>query len=350
MKRNDLIKSMAGVFVLMLLVVRGEAQLVSCNGFLQGNYIEVGVNSLGAYGSSVAAPAGYHPRGGAGVFNTCTSTTPAFGTGLGFVADPDKDGWNVGTPNYIGDYFLPGTPYEGWEIAVNGSQANENNGASSSLGSITSVTNSGQVRSVVWDGSYSGLSIHQVTSFDIGNLYFTTNVTLTNTTGATISNIYYQRGVDPDNEEPLTGNYTTNNNIDYQLPNALGATLVSGTGLTYGAYLGLGTLDARAKAFIISSWPPTVALSSVYAGVSPFQYSGTTTADYGIGLVFNVGSLAPGASTTLTYVYILKGSDFPGCVGSDVGQLDGKRRYGIRSPFRRYGKSLPVFDNYCNCQ
>lgn len=286
------------------------AQLVNCNGFIKGNYIEVGVNSLGSYGSSTEAPTGYHPRGGNSVFNTCSMTIGPAGTSLGFVADPDKDGWSTGTPAYIGDYFLPGSPYEGWMIEVNGTKTFQHNGATSSLGSITSVNNSGRVRSVVWQGAYSGLAIRQVTSLDTANLFFTTSVTLRNTTSSPRANVYYLRGVDADNEQTVSGNFSTNNSIVYQRPNALNATLVSATGTTYGAYLGLGTLDTRARCYILPAWPPSPALSTIYGGATGYTYSGNLNGDYAIGIVFNLGTIAAGDSTTFVYTYILRGSDF----------------------------------------
>jgi hypothetical protein len=309
MKYFNLLK-IAPTALALMLGISAKAQLVSCNGFLQGKYIEVGINSLGSYGSSTAAPAGYHPRGSSSVYNTCTGTSGPANSSLGFVADPDKDGWGVGTPNYIGDYFLPGSPYEGWMIEVNGSKADANNGASSSLGSITSVTNSGATRSALWVGAYAGLSIKQTTSFDTGNLFFTTKVVLKNTTSGTLTNVYYLRGVDPDQEQPVTGNFATNNTIAYQLPNTLNATLVTAVGQTHGAYLGLGTLDTRAKCYILPSWPPSPALSSVYAGASGFTYAGSNNGDYAMGIIFRLGNIVAGDSVTLIYTYILRGSDF----------------------------------------
>src|ERR1700761_5952225 len=102
------------------------SQLSNCNVFLKGNYVEVGINVNGAYGSSTNAPAGYHPAGPASEYNPCTNDCAT--TNLGFVADPDKNGWNVGVPNYFGDYFLPGIPQEGWSIMADGHQANSWNG------------------------------------------------------------------------------------------------------------------------------------------------------------------------------------------------------------------------------
>jgi len=85
------------------------AQLVGGYGFLQGAFLEAGQAPNGSLGSDYSggtpAPAGYHPHG--------------FG-GVAMVYDYGHDGWTVGTPPYMGDYTLPGTPFEGWEIEVNG--------------------------------------------------------------------------------------------------------------------------------------------------------------------------------------------------------------------------------------
>jgi len=130
MKKIYLLKPIK-LFIILLIACRADAQLSSCNAFLQGNYLEVGVNWNGAYGSSVAPPAGYHPLGAAPVINSpaCGSVCDSYNVGLGFVCDPDKDGWTVGTPYpYYGDYFLPGVPQEGWSIMADGVQANSWNG------------------------------------------------------------------------------------------------------------------------------------------------------------------------------------------------------------------------------
>src|SRR5687768_6387668 len=79
--------------------------------FLKGSFVEVGTHTTGAFGAGVAPPAGYHLGPGM--------------TRLGFVSDPDKDGWLVSAPGktaYMGDYFVPGSPFEGWEIEINGTK------------------------------------------------------------------------------------------------------------------------------------------------------------------------------------------------------------------------------------
>src|SRR5690606_37299892 len=84
-----------------------DAQVVGTDGFARTLLTEIGLNVMGAFGSAGAAPSGYHPRASGG-----SPPSPR----LGFVANPERDGW----VDYDGDYFLPGTPEEGWGITVAG--------------------------------------------------------------------------------------------------------------------------------------------------------------------------------------------------------------------------------------
>ena len=292
---------------------QSQAQLVGTEAFLQGNFVEVGVATNGAYGSGTDAPAGYHPRG--------------VGNFLGFVSDPAKDGWAVGTPNYIGDYFLPGSPQEGWDIQYNNvwAQAWRGGGATSFTGgltgSCTGYSSSGTKVTATWEGSTGPLSIKQVTTLRTDKLYFVTKVTIKNTSAATVNRIYYERTVDPDNEvaTPGGGSFTTINKLEFRLPNKKTKTLVSGTGETLGAYLGLGTKDCRAKPYIVkSSLTPSDSLSVMFNDTAKesttaiFRFDEPDTAyitDVGIGVIFNIGELLPGDSTNLSYAYVLSTAD-----------------------------------------
>lgn len=93
------------ILLFVLNTIATKAQIVGANAFMKGDFVEVGINACGAYGSNAAPPAGYHPN----VFS-----------GMGFVADSDMDGWASGSPNYCGDYFVPGSPVEGWQIQIGG--------------------------------------------------------------------------------------------------------------------------------------------------------------------------------------------------------------------------------------
>jgi gliding motility-associated-like protein len=305
------------------------AQMVGDCVFLKGRYVEVGIAPNGGYGSTLPAPTGYHPNLGGASFTfydpgSATSTTSS--NLLGFVADFGRDGWTTGTPGYFGDFYLPGTPQEGWAVRVGGVESEAYipnyqffggppptgfSGTGTLGGTNLSYSNSGGISRGVWQGNEGALLIRQTTTLDTSKLYFTVNVVLTNTGAAALNNIYYIRTVDPDNEQTQTGDFTTNNTITYQLPNPGNKVLVSavGTGaFPTNAYLGLGTKDCRAKCMIFDGGlAPGYSLDAIYAQTTPYFYNqgDNYVNDVGIGLVYNIGTIAAGDSTSLTYAYIL---------------------------------------------
>ncbi len=313
----------------------GYAQMVGDCVFLQGKFVEIGIAPNGGYGSTLPAPATYHPFLAGTTFNFYdpgAGTASTSGNFLGFVADYGRDGWTVGSPPYFGDFYLPGNPQEGWAIEIGGSLADayiptywtsspgfNTTGYHGGLsGTNTSYSSVGGVSKGVWTGSKGSIAIRQTTTLDTSKLYFTVNVILTNTSATPVNDIYYIRTVDPDNAETRGGGYTTSNNITYQLPDAQNKVLVSAvdtvSSFATHSYLGLGTKDCRAKCMIFNnSLAPTDAsgsaypLSQIFSESTDFHYGlgFTYVKDVGIGLEFNIGTIAPGDSTSFTYAYIL---------------------------------------------
>ncbi len=286
--------------IIGLSALQASAQMDSCNVFIQGNYVEVGISPTGSYGTSVQAPGTYHVHGAysGSYYNPCAGA--GLGMRLGFVADPDMDGWAVGTPAYMGDYFLPGSPFEGWEIQVDTNRSQQFNTTMSGFsGSVTgsniSYSASGGTISSTWQGYFDSLEITQVTSIDTGALFFKMSVTLTNLSVLGVNNVYYFRSLDPDNDQSWTGgSFVTNNTVAHQGPDT---TLVTATGLT-GAMtmLSLGTMDTNARCLIYDRWPlvDTVDLSTLYSGTYPATYAtgATYNGDEAIGLVYKIPHLA----------------------------------------------------------
>ncbi|MBA3827606.1 MAG: gliding motility-associated C-terminal domain-containing protein [Taibaiella sp.] len=330
------------LFLALAFILGGQsaiAQLDSANVFLLGNYLEVGICQNGGYGSTINAPITYVAQPGA----TNTFYDPADSSAtcvtrprnIGFVADPDKDGFTTGTPPFFGDYFLPGYPQEGWGIEVNGTEMDAYTNALTGCGSSgyaikggttasamdgTNVfyTNLGSQRYGVWKGTFladstaSGtkkLAITQTTTVDTANVFFIVYVTIKNIGTATCSSIYYMRTLDPDNDETEPGGtFTTRNVITYKIPNAQNKVLVSAYAGTYRsrAYLGLGTEDCRALAFIVTgSLVPSDYIDKIYNHTSGTSRYDSLTSDVGVGLTYKLGDLAPGDSTAITYAYIL---------------------------------------------
>ncbi len=321
MKMNLQLKSLYKK--LSLVVVAGlsgavaQAQLVSDNIFIKGNFVEIGICPNGAFGTTVDVPAGggFHPR----------TNTWGEENRLGFVADPDMDGWEVGTPNYIGDYFYPGSPQEGWDVQVNGvrSQAWRGLGAPGSFtgvldGENTAVGISGARKFGDWEGTAGNLAIRQRTILDTNKVYFICEVVLKNTGSTPLTEVYYNRTVDPDNEAAMPGCYdfNTTNTVVYQ-PDPTGVgddkCLVSAGGPCFESYLGLGAKDCRAKSYVVvgDGLFPNKPLDEIYDDETSYltEKDESNYQDVGIGVVFNIGTLNPGDSTTLAYAYILREAD-----------------------------------------
>ncbi len=275
--------------------------IISNNAFLKGQYIEVGVASCGCFGTTVTQPSGYHGN---------------VGGRLGFVADPAMDGWSAGYPAYNGDYFLPGSPEEGWGVEINGS----NYGNFSKCGtynipvSSVSIGTHNSTHYAIWTGSKNGLDITQETSFEDDGTYFMIKVDLTNSSGSDMYDLFYMRNVDPDNEVMSGGAYATMNSIIYQ-PNTdpCDRALVSATGTSFGMYLGLAAVDPRAR--VTHGGFSNRDASDIYYG-SGFYQSGTVTADRAISIAFKIDALPAGETTTLYYAYILDQSQVNAAIGN----------------------------------
>ena len=122
-RMNSKLRILLVCFGFWMGIPSAKAQMVNGCCFLQQNRLEIGIANNGAYGTPEDAPAGYHPNNNPSfsiMYNPTSATYVARPNALGFVADYDTNGWAVGTPPYFGDYFLPGTPQEGWSVEVNG--------------------------------------------------------------------------------------------------------------------------------------------------------------------------------------------------------------------------------------
>lgn len=317
---------------LILFEFQSKAQMLNGCAFLRGNRLEMGIANNGSYGAPQDAPAGYHTNNNplfANTYNPVTGTYVARTFALGFVADYDSNGWANGTPPYFGDYFLPGTPQEGWSVEVNGSRCDafcseyQNNETTGFVGILNGTNQSVNTNptdiSSDWVGNFGNLSIKQTTQIKTNKLYCTGHVKFYNTGSTTLHNVYYMRTVDPDNDVSITNNFTTINEITNQLPNPENKALVSCTStIDTNAYLGLGTIDCRAKAFVnnFGLFPPTDTLGYLYSGTHPdLTYTGTLTLDVGVGLVYQLGDILPGDSTELFFAYILSKNSFNEAVG-----------------------------------
>ncbi len=153
-----------------------------------------------------------------------------------------------------------------------------------------------------WQGSFDSVVITQTTTLDTNSLYFTVQVTLTNTGTAPLNDIYYVRSLDPDNDETWTGgSFNTDNVVNNQNPDTLGISAVTATGQSSThPPLTLGTTDTASRAFVYTLWPifPGTNLADFYdeygsaAGSSYYDVGTDHPGDIGIGIVIHIAHLA----------------------------------------------------------
>ena len=86
--------------------------------FLGGNYIELGIDSTGSFGTAEPAPESFGSHASYGMRSR-----------VGLLAD--GDGFNIGNSPDTGDFFLPGAPEECYILgyALNGNYVNNRNAA-----------------------------------------------------------------------------------------------------------------------------------------------------------------------------------------------------------------------------
>jgi gliding motility-associated-like protein len=300
------------------------SQIVNGNAFIKGQFVEVGINRCGGWGTTAIAPAGYHARSGINPTQIGDNQL-----NLGFVADPDMNGWTNGIPNkYNGDYFMPQAPYVGWGVTVNGiiygtertfstsTNCGLLNGAIPFAGTTVSVVTTPTSMQATWQGINSGLLVKKIVTIKTNDLYFTVKVVLRNVSGATLNNIYYGEYVNPDNDhyyqDFASNNLSTTNTIMSQP--TTGPALVQAIGAVTGSYLGLGSKDCRAKVFRGNQAVPSGNVSDWYNGnfAANINLVGADLLanNLCVGITFNVGSILSNDSTSFLYTYILKSTDF----------------------------------------
>ena len=306
------------IFFLSLNFVSLAQKVDSCNVFLKGNYLEVGVNWNGCYGSSIPPPAGYHPDTLSSFYN-CSGVLTT-GSALGFVADVDKNGWTSGTPSYYGDYILPGTHQEGWSYMSEGSQTNQWNyhshdssvleGGMSIYDIEYSTNTAGDTIISRWQGMVNELTFTQLTILDTSKLFFTVFMQIDNSNTFPVNNVYYMRTIKANPDALLTGgSYTTKNKIEHQLPDSLGRSAVSSAGTAYpNGYVALGSQNPYATCFIIKNAPAPIfnTIDNISAAADTnylYGVNDSLTNTGGIGIVFDLGTIGSGTFDTFSFVY-----------------------------------------------
>lgn len=264
---------------------------ISGDAFLQGNFLEVGFGQDGILGSQGNAPVGFNSAGAI----------------LGVEVDHDRDGF--GTGQVDGDFILPGTPEEAFGISVGGTTTFNSNSTSQAIaGTLSNFLKTGSTQSVDFNGTVSGLQIDATHSVGINDQFMDVAVTLTNSTDATMSDVYYFRNVDPDNNFDTSGTFATTNTVISQGSDGSAQAYVTATQAD-GSLLGLLGFgeNARVTRGGFSNRDPI----AIWNGTGGLTQSGTSTADEAVSLAFKFESIGAGESLTFRYRYVFGETQAP---------------------------------------
>ncbi|CAB4569423.1 unannotated protein [freshwater metagenome] len=271
--------------------------------FLAGMYVEAGLKENGSFGSAGTAPGGFHPQGV---------------TGIGFVAvrDTAQPSWSAASAAGLvdGDFFLPGTPVEAWALKV-GSVVGNNTDVDTDIPGfwlpVTDATGTSGNNTVRWasTATWEGLNIVKTYSVPQAGQRVDVEVMLTNATTSEMTNIYYGRGLDPDDAQlPVPAMYQSTNTIVSQISEGGSSSRVSAA-FTRGSQISLDSTDPRSRvARIFSGFSGDFDPASVWAATAPLfigTVGSSATGDAGINLAIKIDSLGAGQSTTFTLSYLL---------------------------------------------
>ncbi len=216
-------------FTVLLLAATANAQLAGGDAYLFNDMLEIGIDGQRGREGAADIP-GSHARGGAG-------------GSFGFVANPAADGWIV----YDGDFFTPGTPENGFGVKVNGTGYHNNYNIYQIItDSVLTYEENGGCQTVTWKGHTfedSSLTVKLAYAIKTGDLYYNTTVTLYNNTDSNLTDVYYYKNIDPDNNQPIGGTFVTENTIVAQPDASCQRALVSAEQSSpHHSYIGLGAI------------------------------------------------------------------------------------------------------------
>ncbi|MDP3816249.1 PxKF domain-containing protein [Pseudomonas sp.] len=328
---NAILKTISRDLVAGAVLAAGLASgIAHADVFIKGDYVEAGIHDAASFGSALCAPPEFHSSR-----VTC---------GLGFIADFEKNGWTVGTPDYAGDYFLPGSPYEGWVVEWTNPTGTERQFTNAGAIGHFEIPLIGQSTPAAGMADWAGrktlgdeqLDVQQKVTIPADKGFMLVEVTLTNTGTVPMTSVEYLRGVDPDQGIPTGGFFDTLNWVEFQSPRPAGArpalaaipagntnkVLAMSEETGYGITLGLGTVDTRAVAASGVGWPIVDADRDLNSPYQPTPAS-PQHADAAMSLSFDLGNLAPGESTTLKFAYVHSIDDLADAFAALAPTLDG---------------------------
>lgn len=285
------------------------------NAYMKNQYIQAALASYGVYGSTSNSvmPTGYYSPANA-----------SYNGKLGFIASPDAN-W----PFYYGDFMLPGDPYEAIGITFNDGSGvrrqfinSRSDGGTS--GSITPKNpaftyHNDDYNDLTWHGIVAGY-IEVDCRFTLDGRRIIHRTTVKNISGSTLTNVYFTRAVDPDQENgsnssgiPPDCNATpaTYNFIESQADGTPGTfSWVTANGYCAPSSISYYCTDPNSRVGISAPWRQLLDNPELAFGIGtkPFdlyldkdEYSRTEAEDWTIELVIAMGSIANGESKTVEH-------------------------------------------------
>ncbi|CAL2101394.1 conserved protein of unknown function precursor containing a type B C-terminal secretion signal [Tenacibaculum sp. 190130A14a] len=306
-----------GVITVLLLLFSAtcfsqlEAHLIDKEGWVKGNYVEIGINHQGVFGNKTAnKPASFH--------DNRENVNFLFG----FIANPQKDNW----VDYDGDFFTPGSPEEGFSIEIDGiNYSNNTLGPTEQIPGevISSKTLESDcfesLAQIEWAGRVNGLEIQRLYSVTENGLFIQMITSITNTSSEIKKDVFFMHNVDPDNNVTINFNYSTANEIISQPDATSSVSLVKAsqdpltTSLSTipdadGSSVSLYANDNRAK--VSFGGFSNRNASDIWEGFGVVQTVGASkTEDEAISIAFNLGDILPNETKTFVYYYILREID-----------------------------------------
>lgn len=286
----------------------------SGGGYMVGDLVEIGIN-WGGHEGTWDAGAPWCPNERGETFNPEVQ--------VGFVSNPADDGWG----NYDGDFFSPGTPENGFGLELGGvnysNNANQSDWSSPDPtqeeipGDIIGFDVVNDCMEVQWEGSINGITVNVLYKLVSTELYYTTEVTLTNTNAVDELDIYYYRNFDPDNNQPIGWGFVTTNTIVEQPEPDCALALVSAEQFNlWDNYIGLGALGEDFR--VTYGGFTNRDASDIWNGVAPFvQPEGSSvTADQAISLAYYIDNLEAGTSESFQFTVIMSSDDVDDALSS----------------------------------
>lgn len=288
-----------------------ESHLIANEAWLKGNFVEIGVNSKGVFGSNTLnAPPNFH--------DNREDSNNLFG----FIANPKMDGWI----DYDGDFFTPGQPEEGFTIEIDGINYSNNNtdNTENILGQIIDVDivesdcfeDTARIR---WTGTIDNVQINRDYSITENGLFIQMITRITNISSEVKQDVYFMHNLDPDNNVTLTGIFATDLEVLSQPSAANNISLVNAsqtpstptTQDADGSSISFYANDERARV-TYGNFSNRNA-SNVWNGSPGLGFESTVgpviNSDLAISIAFRLNDIQPNETKTFVYYYILEEID-----------------------------------------